>query len=164
MNKLKDILYDKNDILIALIILIIAGLLINNRINVIMDYPSTLVAEAGMEVPDKNTINPPENNNDVIDEDTDKETPADQAEAPDKHNGDDEANEESEVSQVTINIEYGSTGSQIAQLLIDSGLISSKQEFFDAVTAAAADTKLQAGNFIIPSDASPAEIIAIITN
>ena len=45
MNKLKDIIYDKNDIFIALIIVIIAGLIIHNRIEIIMAYPSELIAE-----------------------------------------------------------------------------------------------------------------------
>ena len=42
---LKDFLYDKNDVLIALIILVLAGALIVWRVDVIMEYPSTLVAE-----------------------------------------------------------------------------------------------------------------------
>ncbi len=45
MKFLKDFLYDKNDILVALIILVLAGALIVWRVDVIMEYPSTLVAE-----------------------------------------------------------------------------------------------------------------------
>ena len=45
MKTLKDFLYDKNDILIALAILFIAGLLITWRMDVIMDYPETLAKE-----------------------------------------------------------------------------------------------------------------------
>ena len=45
MKALKDFLYDKNDILIALAILFIAGLLITWRMDVIMDYPETLAKE-----------------------------------------------------------------------------------------------------------------------
>jgi len=43
----KDFLYDTNEIWLAIVILIIAGLLIVWRINVIMDYPSTLNKTAG---------------------------------------------------------------------------------------------------------------------
>lgn len=43
MKSFKDVLYDKNDILVAIIILIIAAAVIFFRINAIMDYPSTLV-------------------------------------------------------------------------------------------------------------------------
>lgn len=45
MKALKDFLYDKNDILIALAILLIAGLIITWRMDVIMDYPETLAKE-----------------------------------------------------------------------------------------------------------------------
>lgn len=42
MKKFKDFLYDKNDILIALIILVAAALLILWRMEVIMAYPQTV--------------------------------------------------------------------------------------------------------------------------
>ncbi|MDD4583341.1 MAG: hypothetical protein PHR60_04035 [Eubacteriales bacterium] len=145
MNRLKDILYDKNDLLVALVILAIAGFVIYSRINVIMGYPGTLVAQAGAESP-------------PVAEQIDESDDADQQT--------DETNEtdEPEIKQVSINILYGATGNSIAQLLIDNGLIQTKEEFYDAVAAAGADTRLQAGNFKIPSNATPAEIIAIITN
>ena len=50
MKGLKDFLYDKNDILIALIILIVAALLIVWRMDVIMEYPHTLAEETGTQV------------------------------------------------------------------------------------------------------------------
>ena len=45
MNKIKDFFYNKNDIIIVLIILIAAGLIIYTRIGAIMDYPKTLAQE-----------------------------------------------------------------------------------------------------------------------
>lgn len=45
MKSFKDFYYDKNDIIIALLILCIAGLIITWRIHVIMDYPQTLAEE-----------------------------------------------------------------------------------------------------------------------
>ncbi len=47
MKNLKDFFYDKNDIIIALAILVIAALLIIWRMDVIMDYPKTLAEETG---------------------------------------------------------------------------------------------------------------------
>jgi len=41
MKSIKDIIYDKSDIAVALIILLIAAAIIFNRIDAIMDYPST---------------------------------------------------------------------------------------------------------------------------
>ena len=43
MKKFKDFLYDKNDIFIALLILLAASLIIIWRMNAIIDYPKELV-------------------------------------------------------------------------------------------------------------------------
>ena len=173
MNKLKDIIYDKNDMVIALIIVVLAGFLIYNRIDVIMDYPSVLAAEAssGNVQVTTDTGEGVDNDQTTADEEPTQDKPTD----PANHTGDTDnqgggqdsvagqTTGEPAKSQVSIYIEYGATGDQIAQILIDSGLIDSKGAFYDAVSAAGADTKLQAGSFIIPSDATPAEIIALIT-
>lgn len=45
MNRFKDFIYNKNDIIIVLIILAVAGLLIYSRVGVIMDYPEKIAAE-----------------------------------------------------------------------------------------------------------------------
>lgn len=47
MKGLKDFLYDKNDVLIALVVLVLAGLLIFWRLDVIMEYPQTLAEKTG---------------------------------------------------------------------------------------------------------------------
>lgn len=46
MNKIKDIIYDKNDIVLAVIILACAALLILWRLNAIIDYPVVLAEQA----------------------------------------------------------------------------------------------------------------------
>ena len=45
MKKFKDFLYDKNDIIIALLILVVASLLIIWRMEAIMEYPKTLISD-----------------------------------------------------------------------------------------------------------------------
>lgn len=45
MDRFKDFLYNKNDVIVALIILVIALAIITFRIVAIMDYPKTLAAE-----------------------------------------------------------------------------------------------------------------------
>ena len=45
MKKLKDFFYNKNDIIIVLIILAIAALIIYTRIGAIMDYPAKLAKQ-----------------------------------------------------------------------------------------------------------------------
>ena len=185
MNRLKDIIYDKNDILIALIIVIIAGMVIYGRINVIMEYPATLAAEAAAnaalaEDPDDDPVYTGDlENPDDAAENPDTEEPADdpgnvsnEGGGSDEEGGSGEeqppAGNENQVeptapSLITITIESGALGSRIAQILIDAGLIDSSSEFYNAVEAAGADTKLQAGTFRIPSNATPAEIVDIIT-
>ena len=46
MKKLKDFFYNKNDILVVLIILAAAAFIIYTRIGVILDYPEKLANEA----------------------------------------------------------------------------------------------------------------------
>lgn len=60
MEKFKDFLYNKNDILVALLILAIAAAVIVFRINAIMEYPKALV-EQQMQTIEENTeqVTPP---------------------------------------------------------------------------------------------------------
>ena len=51
MKKLKDLIYDTNDIIIALLILAVAALIIVWRMNVIMDYPKTLLGTEDYDSP-----------------------------------------------------------------------------------------------------------------
>lgn len=50
MEKFKDFLYDKNDILIAFAVLAIAGLIIMWRMDVIMDYPDKILSDESQTV------------------------------------------------------------------------------------------------------------------
>ena len=56
MERFKDFLYNKNDILVALIILAIAAAVIVFRIDAIMEYPKALV-EQQMQTVEENTAN-----------------------------------------------------------------------------------------------------------
>ena len=46
MNKIKDFFYDKNDIIVVLVILAVAGFIIYTRIGAIMEYPEVLAEQA----------------------------------------------------------------------------------------------------------------------
>lgn len=162
MSKIKDFIYDKNDLLVALAIVAVAAFIIMIRVDIIMAYPLTVSLD------DKPADHIPVVSPNMPDNTNSDSTPV--SEDPDEpQEGDipptvEQPPAESNVGKVSIYIEYGSTGSQIAQLLIDAGLIDTKETFYNAVTNAGADTKLQAGNFKIPSNATPAEIVRIITN
>lgn len=45
MEKIRDFFYNKNDIVVAILILALAAILIYSRINAIMDYPAIVAAE-----------------------------------------------------------------------------------------------------------------------
>lgn len=209
MEKLKDFFYDKNDLVVALIIIAIAGLLIAWRVNVIMDYPKIMAAqieEEQNELPDGS--DPSEPGDQPAGTGTGTGTDADDPSGTDGSagssgngstdsgtvnqpdgsnagqsgngtgqsgnntgssgssnagNSGNSGNAGSAAASRTITIPSGASGSKIAQILVDAGLISSSAAFNEAVMAAGADTKLKAGTFTIPQGASAAEIVNIIT-
>lgn len=167
MNKFKDLIYDKNDLFIALLILLCAGLVIFSKINLIMDYPATLsAAEAS-----SSKQSAVQYTGDTKSEETDAQNETETAEQaptgdtgePADSNPQTETEEAPNGSSITVTIDYGATGSDIAQVLVDAGLLDTRQQFYDAVNQAGADTRLQAGTFEIPAGSSPDEIISIIT-
>jgi hypothetical protein len=173
MKKLKDIFYDLNDIMVALIIVAVAALTIVSNIDSILNYPASIAAEIQLpeeEVPTNYADNPPVNDpsdGDSVDDDPGTTTGVginDHGTAGGGTSGNEGTGTTGEVVNYSVYINSGSTGAQIAEILIGVGLFQDRQQFLDAVAAAGAEGKLQAGNFIIPSDATPAEVISIITN
>ena len=55
MRKIKDFFYNKNDIIIVLIILAVAAFIIYTRIGALMDYPEKLAREAAATQTEKTT-------------------------------------------------------------------------------------------------------------
>lgn len=192
MEKLKDFFYDKNDLVVALIIITIAGLLIVWRVNVIMNYPKIMAAEIVTQ--QEELGNEPGGSSGAENQpagDGSSDGSAGQSGDADQNNGTDPSGNDDPnssepnnpgssanqggtpagnsgaaapaVTSRSITIPPGSSGTKIAQILVDAGLISSAASFNEAVTAAGADTKLKAGTFTIPAGASAAEIVNIIT-
>lgn len=144
MNKIKDIIYNKNDILIILIILAVAGLLIWSRIDVIMDYPSKLIAS-----------NTPEASQ--------EEQPA--AETPETATpggaGESSTTPEA-VVMYSVYIESGESLESIANKFVSVGLFESTKQFIQLANDMGVTTQIKAGNFIMPSDSTPEEVMNII--
>lgn len=46
MERFKDFFYKKNDIILALVILVVAFVIIASRVSAIMDYPSKMAGES----------------------------------------------------------------------------------------------------------------------
>lgn len=173
MKKIKDVFYDMNDILVALIIVALAALVIVTNINTILAYPSSIAEE--IQVPEEQTptnyaenppVNEPESGDNASGQQVtsgsgidDGDTPTGSEDEPDQQDSNRQTPEE-----YSVYINTGSTDAQIADLLIEVGLFQTRQAFYDAVSAAGAEGKLRAGNFVIPSDATPSRVISILTN
>lgn len=171
MKKIKDIFYDLNDILVALIIVALAAFVILSNINSILNYP-TAIAE-NIKTPDVKTPthyadNPPVAGDDRNTTGEGIDQNAAGSEGKDKNATGSAVDQKGtdggkKAENYSVYINSGSTGQQIADILISVGLFKDRQEFYTAVTAAGADGKLKAGNFIIPSNSTPAEVVQIIT-
>lgn len=184
MKKLKDIFYNKNDILVALLIVAIAALVISNRIDSILSYPSSLEAQAAISASNQPPSPPVQyvGKEDSEDGDTNAEgngqegtgtsgeaigtdVPPQNPGTTNPPAGEQPSNPPDSTQPVnhSVYIAPGSTAAQIADVLISVKLFETRQAFFDAVSAASADTKLKAGTFTIPSTATPDQVVTILT-
>lgn len=134
MKKLKDFLYDKNDIVIVIIIVAAAAILIFSRIDAIMDYPAKY-AEEHAATETKETVK-------ITEPSTEEETVAEDA---------------------TITIGDEDSSSDVSDKLYEAGLIDSADDFNVFIEDSGKSGSIQSGTFQIPSDSSYEEILDIIT-
>ena len=149
MKKLKDFFYDKNDILVALVVLAVAALIVTWRVNVIMDYPSTLVAEAGehgSESEDGPVIGlPPETTGSAVTSGEAIDNPIDSG--------------ADEVDICAVYVNYGEALEVVGANCVTAGLVGSVDEFMTLVNERGAASSIQAGQHYIPSNVTPDELI-----
>jgi len=172
MNRIKDFLYDINDIIIAVLILAIATLIILVRINTIMVYPEL-------------TATPPDAAGGGISAGEPASTGAD-ATATDNETGDntntgDQGAAEGdgmtggtgasvspdgtvEHTAFSLYIAYGESMSNVGDDLAKLGFFDSSQDFLTALDTRNAGSKVQAGEFVLPANATKDDIIRIITS
>ncbi|MBR0140580.1 MAG: endolytic transglycosylase MltG [Firmicutes bacterium] len=187
MNKIKDLIYNMNDIIVALLILAVAGSVIYWRVNEIMDYPAYAAAqksEVAKLQPDFTDVDltPGEvdQNLNAAPEDFDaskegETTQPQEGETTQPQEGETKPQEgETKPAETTkegfvtkadvkFTIPAGSSCDKIGSLLFQQGLIESKEAFVKEVIAQKADTKLQTGTFNIPAGSDMNDIIKIIT-
>ena len=164
LEKLKDIFYDKNDIILALIIVVAAGFFITHQVDAIMSYPELMTQElqaqqeeeipSGQETGDGETGAKPGTDVDNPDE---AETP------PETQTPSSGGSEFKTAVDRTVEIPSGSHSASIASILSNAGVIPSKEAFLDAVTAANAETRLKAGTFKIPAGSTLDDVVRILT-
>ena len=188
LKKIKDIVYDINDVIIVMAILACAVLLIINRIEIIMAYPhsgdsAVLLAESERAKSnnggDQSVATDSDNNSDntnnasnddgvnADDEQGDGSNDSDfynsQGNGEQQGNSTQQAPPAVEEYPFSLYVAFGETAGQIAQELVDAGIINDKNEFYDAISRANAERKLLAGSFTIPRNASPDEVVRILT-
>lgn len=122
MKRLKDFFYDKNDILIALAILVLAAALIIWRMEVIMAYPKTMAEKTG-------TVNTTEEK--AVDSKSDQEN----GEDSDSSQGSSVWTNGVLSHEVTVTVQGGSATAAV-QSLIDAGLFESYDQYAGVCKAA----------------------------
>ena len=166
MKKFKDFIYDKNDIIIAVLILAVAALIIFWRLNVILEYPKQLL---GNDEP--NVENPVENTGDNS-AGTDK--PADNSGNSGAGSGSDSTTNDNEPADSTqelplwqgdvltkdVEVEVsGNSASAAIQCLIDKGLFDDYAEYQRICDETGLDhEKVKAGNFTFKQGSTKKEI------
>lgn len=157
MGKFKDLIYDISDILTAVVIVLIAGIVIWVSIGNIMEYPSIIAEEQskqntnfGLAVPVGEGEGSSDENNAAAVSGTAIE-------------GEGTENTDNDPEIYAIYINYGESMSTIASKFVSVGLFESEAQFTSLVTQMNAETSIKTGNFIIPSNATPEEVIEILT-
>lgn len=163
-EKIKDFFYDINDLLIAILLIIIIVFSISYKVtdafsvNIFDDKGSKDDYLASLDDADFNSgdaqqpAESPDTTTDGGDDTaTDTEKPAENTEKP-------------AVTGETVkfSIPSGSTGYSIATTLVDKGLVESKEVFLKRVDELKLAPKLRSGDFSIPSGTSLDDIIYII--
>lgn len=150
MNKIKDFIYDKNDIFLALLILACAGLLIFWRINSIINYPAVLAEKAAIQQEEKAK---PEK----INAENEKEKKSNSKAS--------EICDNATISQsISFAIPEGSKEAAI-QALVETGLFESAEDFEAACTAANVDSSaIKAKNYTLEKGATKEDIVLLVTN
>lgn len=138
MKKFKDFIYDKNDIIIAVLILAVAALIIAWRLDVILQYPKQLInndADTNVSEPADNSDNSGDNADTPADN---TDNSGDNADQPADNSGDNANNGDSTPAQLWVggklsrDIEVdvtGTTASAAVQCLIDKGLFTDYSEY-----------------------------------
>lgn len=143
MNRIKDFFYDKNDIIVAFIILLAAAVIIYFRIGDIMKYPETLVHSA------------------AADQTTASVAPTETTVAPGAASDATKATTAAATKSITITQDAAST--TVAKQLEKAKLVSSAKEFKAALEKYDMAGSIRSGTYQIPVGATNEKIIEIIT-
>ena len=156
MEKLKDFIYDKNDILIAFIVMAIAALIIFWRLDAIMQYPEKIL-ETAQETAASETV----------DNDTDKSDTADDTSKDTEKDTTDDTQSTQTTSlwsggQLTIDITVtveGASATEAINCLVSAGLFKDYAEYQSVCKDAGYNhEKVSSGTFTFEKGWSKAKV------
>ena len=177
LEKLKDIFYDKNDIIVALAMVVVGAFIISSQVDSIMSYPEQLADQLQQEQLEQEPLQQegssakpgdeevsdfPLPDPDVQQEPEIQEPPAPPVQEPQPQTP--PASSEFKVpSDKTVEIPSGAYSQKIAQILADAGVVPSADAFLKAISDAGLETKLKAGTFKIPAGSTLNDVVKIVT-
>ncbi len=166
MGKLKDLIYDTSDVIVAVIIVLIASVIIAISIGNILDYPSFIAEQQQQENENFGLAVPMGDEENTAEEPSVPVEPTPEAITPEPEQVTPPVEETPVVTtpqNYTVVINSGESMSSIAQKLVNLGLFTSPQHFTTTVVNLKADNAIKAGTFTIPSSSTPEQVIQILS-
>lgn len=141
INAIKDFFYETTDYAIILIVVIVIGIVLIWRFNILFNFDIAKKPIVGTEdLPQVTEVYPTESSSESTTT----------------------LNSESINYPVNIHIPSGSSAADIAELLLNTKLIADKNDFLSRAVELKLDTKLKSGDFVINSAVDLDELIKII--
>jgi len=150
INFIKDFFYEITDYALIIIVVVVIGLILIWRFNVLFDIDLNKEPMEGEDIPPV----------------SEEETPTNSGiESPEGEEPEEEPEEpvQEEPEQILVEIPSGTSAQGIADILISKGLIDSKDEFIQKAIELGLDTQLKSGDFLIENTATMEEILKIIS-
>ena len=163
MGKMKDLIYDTSDILVAIIIVLIASIIIAFSIGRIMDYPAKLAEQQSQENQNFGLAVPLGEEEEASGETEPPATEEESATTSEPATTAPESEFYAVPPTVTVVINSGESMPVIAQKMVDYGFFKSTQQFTTTVMNLQAESSIKAGTFIIPSDSTPEQVVKILS-
>lgn len=163
MHKIKDFLYNWNDILVVLVIVILAGLLIYWRTDSIMNYPKTLASAISSSALPSDTETPASAETPTAPSSSETESPSTTEPSGSAEPSASVWNKGKLRASIKVSIEPGSA-SQAVQALVEAGLFSSYEDYVHVCEANDIDPgRIQVGSFTFEKGATQADIVNTVT-
>jgi len=150
INFIKDFFYEITDYALIIIVVVVIGLILIWRFNVLFDIN---LNKDPIEGEDSPPISEEETLTDSGIEFPEDEEPEEEPEEPVLE----------EPEQILVEIPAGTSAQGIADILISRGLINSKDEFIQTAIELGLDTQLKSGDFLIENTATIETILRIIS-